>query len=75
MANDWISVEDRLPVEDGYYWAYNNELVVIAEYNAIVYSVSAKYEYHWWDPETKIKYFDVTHWMPIDVPVPPKENR
>ena len=80
-VQEWISVDDRLPEESGYY------LVVYRDkYNG---SISIAFDMYvkcnvgeWWESEfacditkqflwaTKLQEQEVTHWMPL--PLPPK---
>ena len=72
MANDWISVEDRLPIEGVLVWAVHLGSYV----NVCWYGGKFDTGLDVWKRITKGDYiYNVTHWMPIDVPVPPKENR
>ena len=60
---EWISVEDRLPDEDGEYLTYDGIIYYLLDFNASLglWNVST-------DISTAIR--DVTHWMPL--PQPPK---
>lgn len=56
----WISVEERLPEEDGFY---------------LVYGPFIYRDTKWYDRKNFSQYFwkhDVTHWMPL--PEPPEET-
>lgn len=61
----WISVEERLPEEDGNYLVNCSSAVCESNF-------SIRREAHWLDPvEEWEKYEDVTHWMAL--PEPPQE--
>ena len=82
-VQEWISVDDRLPEDSGYY------LVVYRDkYNG---SISIAFDMYvkcnigeWWESEfacditkqflwaTRLQDQEVTHWMPLSLPQPPK---
>ncbi len=69
MNDEWISVKDRLPKEDGFYLVY-----IVANFNpenkqmiTLYFSGLSKRFIYGSD-----EIFTVTHWMSL--PEPPKEN-
>ena len=86
-AHEWISVEDRLPTENGEYWcAYTNPRGV---YCLCIFNFRAKYnagldvnsdnvgKFTIFDGECLVPvHGSVTHWMPYKIPtLPRKEER
>jgi len=61
--SEWISVEDRLPEQDGYYLV--NVLCELA--NGVYLAKFENGATFMWHPFSKA---DVTHWMPL--PEPPE---
>jgi len=58
---DWISVADRLPPKAEEVWAYDaEEGVILAIYNY----------WNWHHGDSKL--YQVSHWMPVDKPDPPR---
>lgn len=55
---EWISVEERLPDQDGKYLAYTRRGFIVLSY---YYALEGAFGFEHWD---------VTHWMPL--PMPPK---
>ena len=65
-VQEWISVEDKLPDDSGYYLvAYQNKHNGSATIDIDMYVMCSAGE--WWSNEYKYK---VTHWMPL--PLLPK---
>jgi hypothetical protein len=62
-VNQWISVKDRLPDEDGWYLVYKHNRVRVAEWCKDC-----------WYNESDLPIDDcaITHWQPL--PEPPKEG-
>ena len=67
---NWISVEDKMPPEYEYEmtWAYSKKWGVL---QAHYYEESRAWSFDW-SKHQSILLEDVTHWMPIDEPEPPK---
>lgn len=69
---EWISVEDRLPEEDGTYITYTNAKG--KDKGVIVQSLRTRNirgnTIRRWEWQTRISPWIVTHWMPL--PEPPK---
>ena len=82
-VQEWISVDDKLPEDSGYY------LVVYRDkYNeniSIAFDMYVKCNIgEWWESEfacditkqfrwaTRFQEQEVTHWMPLSLPEPPK---
>ena len=63
----WISVEDRLPKESGYYLIVHNTMM-----GKIIISGAIDRCFYEPDPNFGWEEVNVTHWMPL--PAPPKEN-
>lgn len=62
----WISVEERLPEQKGYYLVFSHGVIGTAYYGS-----------KWWTEDPRIYEPQITHWMPM-LPEPPKgesENR
>ena len=57
-VQEWISVEERLPEQDGKYLAYTRKGFTVLSY---YYALEGAFGFEHWD---------VTHWMPL--PEPPK---
>ena len=60
----WISVENELPREDGFYLCWENPYIYIGHYDDYGFSVKS---------DDTGGFEDVTHWMPL--PDPPDENK
>ena len=81
-VNEWISVKDRLPKEDGHYlviWNFNKttctEVLCFAKDARKVdkYDFVRKWKNVWYEYDSEWGHYtvdDVTHWMPL--PQPPK---
>ena len=69
---EWISVDERLPNEDGWYITYTNangkNEGVIAQ-RLVTATVRGK-KTRRWEWQTRVSPWIVTHWMPL--PEPPK---
>lgn len=73
---EWISVEERLPVERGDYLCVltdNREALfqlVLTHYGATEHGYTPK---NWWSGSSTVEYTNVTHWRPL--PSMPDECR
>jgi len=76
----WISVDDRLPEKDGEYWIFVNGDVELD-----FFTNEEKGRNMWWTSGEQSGEFiangwyqnsenNVTHWMPVVYPEPPKSN-
>ena len=67
LKQEWISVEERLPEEDGCYITYTNatgkDNGVIAQ-NLVTRNIRGK-KIRRWEWQTRISPWIVTHWMPL----------
>ena len=72
--NEWISVEDRMPINTDNILAFNG-YGGVGEYDIMYYTVHSKI--HKWafyyDYDRSEEIVEITHWMPL--PEPPKEKK
>lgn len=74
---EWISVDERLPEEDGWYITYTNangkDNGVIAQ-RLVTTTIKGK-KTRRWEWQTRVSPWIVTHWMPLpEPPRTPKER-
>ena len=58
----WISAEEKLPEQKGYYLVFAHSVIGTAYYGS-----------KWWTEDPRIYEPQITHWMPM-LPEPPKEE-
>lgn len=69
---EWISVDDRLPINDyEKHWKDRNYYLVYTEPSGLMYVATFGFkEYDWWISNPDMVLSQVTHYMPL--PTPPK---
>jgi hypothetical protein len=68
-STDWIPCSERLPEEKGLVLTWDGKSVDVGTFGLGAWSAAGK---SWWNREG-YEADDITHWMPLDLPEPPKE--
>jgi hypothetical protein len=74
-ADEWISVEDELPIGHDNEDCVTDQVIVTVSYNKSTFVSTAYMKlnvWYWWESRKEMKTgFDITHWMPL--PEAPKQ--